>query len=180
MPSLDIDGKGTITNLTDYEFLMTLGRLAEGYKGLARGYVGNQSSGLADFKGTYYLPLMALVERQVSTIEGQIKDKELDDAFRALVSCLRKLSEIDELIVQEQAMLNGVSPTLESQDRIKLERRLKKNRKEFLSRPMTPKLQFLANESMNNWSSAQDAYRRVDDRVRQLLPTSNHSVSQEK
>lgn len=171
MPRFDIDGKGTVIELSEYGFLLAIESLADSYYGLAEGYISNHASGLADFRGTHFKGFMALIQEQVKTIEPEIDDKELHEVFHSLVLYLRRLSEIDEQIVQVQAKLNGFLSIHGQRDRIKLEQRVKKRRTEFLSRPMPAELQPLATESMSIMSLVQETRQHLQRRIHQLLAT---------
>ncbi len=147
MPLIDYDGRGTMVELTENELLLRLTDFIASYLGVAELCVHRHASGLADFRGTHFKPMIAGIQHQAEGIEKALSDQKLRQDYHDLVACVSKLGEIDEQVVQFQArLLHRPLPETE-QDRQKLERAVKKHRMEFLSHPFPAEVQTLAAES---------------------------------
>jgi hypothetical protein len=125
MIRLSIAGQEVEVNQRD--FLALIDNIAGGYYPLATWYHAYHLNGLADWKNALPRTLkMAGWETPMETVETQIDDEELREAFHSLREHLQEVISIDEQIVEWLAGFVGLSFSEDERDRRRLARRLDK------------------------------------------------------
>ena len=98
MTKFDIYGDGTIIDVSYQEFLRFLAQLAETCFSLAKSYIVNHASGLADFDNEYFGPNMDRVHRQFLVASDGMEDELLREKMSVLIRLLEILSDTDAKI----------------------------------------------------------------------------------
>jgi hypothetical protein len=162
---------GQEVELNQRDFLTLIDNIAGGYYPLATGYHACHLSGFADWKNALPRTLeMVGWETPMETVETQIDDEELREAFHSLRGHLQELISIDEQIIDWLAAYVGLSSSQGERNRRRMDRRLHKIvAAEGPIWATDQEYQVFAGRSQKEMSAVMEAKERMDRRLRQLL-----------
>jgi hypothetical protein len=162
---------GQAVELNERHFLTLIGNIVGGYYPVARAYHADHFNGWADW--TNALPrTMELVgwETSIETLEAQIDDRELREAFHSFREHMQELIRIDEQIIRWLAGFLGLSFSEDERDRRRLGRRLDKILEDQgATWAMEPEYRVFAGRSQKHMLAVTEAKQRMDRRLEQLL-----------
>jgi hypothetical protein len=99
MVKYDIYGDGKIVELSEDEFYKFLVKFANICFSLAKSYIGDHSSGLADFANERYKSTLGRIQKQYEIGVQGVSDEELKQNLFGLVNLLYRLSQIDDQVI---------------------------------------------------------------------------------
>ena len=109
--------------MSEDSILALISHLAEGWNHLTQSIHHYHVSGFADWRGTLF-PGDSGGEAEVDTLEAQIDDTELREAFRSVRKQVQEMIRVDERIVRWLAEYTGPASLDDKRARSLLERRL--------------------------------------------------------
>lgn len=99
MKLFDIEGNGNNIEVSDQVFKTLLNQFVENCFSLAKSYIVNHSSGLADFNHEIFGKDVGIIRKQYTVLINEIEDYILQNHLEKLYSILELLIEIDERII---------------------------------------------------------------------------------
>jgi hypothetical protein len=162
---------GQAVELSRHDFLSLLDHIAAGYYVLAEAYQHYHINGFADWKNALPRTLeMVGWETPMETVETQIDDEELHEAFHSLREHLQELISIDEQIIDWLAAYAGLSSSQGESNRRRMDRRLHKIVvDEGPIWAMEPEYQVFAGKSEQEMRAVMEVKQRMDRRLEQLM-----------
>jgi hypothetical protein len=162
---------GQAVELNERDFLTVLEGIAGGYITQARAYHHYHAGGFADWKNALPRTLeMVGWETPIETVEAQIGDEQLREAFRSLREHLTALIEIDEQIIEWLAGFVGLSSSQGERDRHRMDRRLHEiSADKGPVWAMEQEYQAFAGRSEKEMLAVTEAKQRMDRRLKQLM-----------
>jgi hypothetical protein len=118
---------GQAVELNHRDFLTVIAAIAGGYHTQAWAYHHGHPGGFADWKNALPRTLeMVGWETPMETVEGQIDDEELREAFHSMREHLQELINVDEQIIAWLAAYVGLSSSQGERNRRRMDQRLNK------------------------------------------------------
>ena len=162
---------GQAVELNEHHFLTLVGNIVGGYYPVARAYYGDHFNGWADWNNA--LPgTMEMVgwETSIETLESQIDDEELREAFHTFREHLQGLIRVDEEIIEWLAGFVDRSLSEDRRDRRTLGRRLDKILADQGAIWATQaEYQVFVGRSEEHFLDLEEAKKRMERRLQQLL-----------
>jgi len=166
--------KGQAVEVSEYDFVTCV---AGSYYTLTEAYHRYHVSGFADWNNAFPKTLdVAGWETPIETLETQIDDEELREAFHSLREQVQELIRVDEQIIKWLAGFVGLSSLQDERDRYRLDRRLHKIVAEGPNgRPqgpiwaMQPEYRVLVGKSERVMLAVSETKQRIEQRLQQLL-----------
>ncbi len=161
---------GQAVELSRHDFLSLLDHIAAGYYVLAEACQHYHINGFADWKNALPRTLeMVGWETPMETVETQIDDEGLREAFHSLREHLQEVISIDEQIIDWLAAYVGLSSSRGECNRRRMDRRLHKIVvEEGPIWAMDPEYQVFVGKSEKHMLAVTEAKQRMDRRLKQL------------
>jgi len=167
--------RGRVVEISEHDFVQLVDHLARGYCELVKHCHHYHISGFADWRGTLWKTSQVEGQKLGKEFEAQIDDEALREAFHLLRECVQEMIKVDGQIVQWLTTFVGLSSLRDEQDKRLLDRRLYKIVRGGTEGPVGPiwakerGYQALVERSAEVMRAASVLYRRIDQRLQQLL-----------
>jgi hypothetical protein len=171
MKRYDIHGDGTIIEVSNREFLLLLVQFVEICCSLAKSYIVNHASGLADFGNEFFKSYEQRIQKQFTVAIQGIEDEELREQLVRLIELINMLSRTDDQIMAayREAILQTSKSKKPIQD-------LKKEVYNYLyQRHLPPPVIVIqiAKETTENVPALEDLKNTLHTKMEQLLSPGN-------
>ena len=99
MKKFDIEGNGKNIEVSDQVYKTLLNHFVENCYSLAKSYIVNHSSGLADFNHELFGKDIGIIRKQFTGFINEVEDNNLQNHLEKLFAILELLIDIDESII---------------------------------------------------------------------------------